>query len=82
MYKSWTQYMEARRSGETSGALGFGKPKHDRGDFNIYWCIALFFLTTTGYVILCRILVPDFPIVFILVYGYIWTCLLYTSRCV
>jgi hypothetical protein len=73
IYKSWTQYIEARRSGETSGALGFGKPKHDRGDFNVYWCLALFFLTTTGYVILCRVLVPDFPIVFILVYGYIWT---------
>ncbi len=73
MYKSYIQYTEARREGETGGALGFGKPKHDRGDFNPYLCLALFFLTTTGYVILCRVLVPDFPLVFILVYGYLWT---------
>ncbi len=73
IYKSATQYIDARRSGDTGGALGFGEPKYERGDFNPYTCLALFFLTTTGYVILCKILVPDFPIVFVLVYGYLWT---------
>jgi len=73
MYKSYIQYMDARREGNTGSALGFGAPKADRGDFNPYLCLALFFLATTGYVILCRVLVPDFPVVFILIYGYIWT---------
>ncbi|MEI6501419.1 MAG: OPT/YSL family transporter, partial [Armatimonadota bacterium] len=44
-----------------------------RGDFNVWWCLGLFFLATTFYVILCKKLVPGFPIYFVLFFGYIWT---------
>ncbi len=53
--------------------FGFGTPPPGRGDFNVIWCLVIFFLCTTGYVILTRYLVPDFPIYFVLFFGYIWT---------
>lgn len=53
--------------------FGFGTPPPGRGDFNVIWCMVIFFLCTTGYVILTRYLVPDFPIYFVLFFGYIWT---------
>lgn len=73
VYKSVLQYKQARAEGHTGGALGFGTPPKGRGDYNVYWCMALFLLSTTAYVVLCRILVPDFPLPFIVIYGYIWT---------
>ncbi len=73
IYKSAIQYMDARKTGQTGGGLGFGAHRADRGDFNIWLCLAIFFAATTGYVILCKVLVPDFPIIFVLIYGYIWT---------
>ena len=54
-------------------ALGFGTPPKGRGDFNVVWCLVIFFACTTAYVILTRILVPDFPIYFVIFFGYIWT---------
>ncbi|MCE5238738.1 OPT/YSL family transporter [bacterium] len=53
--------------------FGFGTPPPGRGDFSVIWCMVIFFLCTTGYVILTRYLVPDFPIYFVLFFGYIWT---------
>ncbi|MFO7946914.1 MAG: peptide transporter [Armatimonadota bacterium] len=73
MYKSYLQFMHARRSGETGGGLGFGKPKYDRGDFNVWFMLLLFFAASTGYVVLCRVLIPDFPLVFIVFFSYLWT---------
>ncbi|MEI6501483.1 MAG: peptide transporter, partial [Armatimonadota bacterium] len=55
------------------GGLAFGTPPKGRGDFNVWWCLGLFFLATTFYVILCKKLVPGFPIYFVLFFGYIWT---------
>jgi hypothetical protein len=74
IWKMVTQWKEAARAGKGLGAaFGFGAPPAGRGDFNVWVCLGLFFLATTGYVVLCRILVPDFPLIFLLIFGYIWT---------
>jgi len=63
----------AAKAEGTSMGFGFGIPPKGRGDFNIAWCLGIFILCTTAYVILTRLLVPDFPIYFVLFFGYIWT---------
>ena len=75
MYKMALQWKEARREGLSAAesAIGFGTPPKGRGDFNVWIAMGLFFLTTTAYIVLCRRLVPDFPLVFLLIYGYLWT---------
>jgi len=75
MYKMAGTWLEARRQGLEAAerALGVGEAPEGRGDFNIWWCMALFLLTTAGYIVLCKFLVPDFPMIFLLVYGFIWT---------
>ncbi|MFO7946913.1 MAG: peptide transporter [Armatimonadota bacterium] len=72
-YKTYVQWLQMRAEGDTSQAFGFGKPKYERGDFNAWLMLGLFFLTSTGYVILCRILIPDFPMAFIIIFAYLWT---------
>lgn len=72
VYKMIVTWREAARTGASAG-IGFGKGKPGRGDFNVWIMLALFFAATTGYVILCRVLVPRFPLVFLLFFGYIWT---------
>lgn len=71
--KMWGQYKNAKAQGQKGAGIGFGTPPKGRGDLNIYACLGLFFLTTLGYVILCRLLVPRFPIAFVIIYGFIWT---------
>jgi hypothetical protein len=70
-YKIAHSWLEAKRTG--TGGIGFGTPPPGRGDMNVKWPILFFFLATTGYVLLCRKLVPDFPWPFLVIYGYIWT---------
>lgn len=69
-YKIARSWMEARGGGR---GLGFGKPPAGRGDVDVKWPILLFLAATTCYVILCRVLVPRFPIWFVIIYGYLWT---------
>ncbi len=71
-YKMVVSWKAAKAEGHKV-SVGFGTPPPGRGDFNVWACIGLFLLCTTAYVILCRILVPDFPIYFIIIFGYIWT---------
>lgn len=66
------QWRAAKAEGKTTG-FGFGTPPVGRGDFNPWVCLLIFFAVTTCYVILCRKLVPTFPIGFILFFGYVWT---------
>lgn len=74
MLKMAGQWRAAAREGKGIGAaFGFGTPNKNRGDFNLWMCLALFFLASTGYVILCRFLVPDFPLLFLIIFGYLWT---------
>ncbi|MGC9319311.1 MAG: peptide transporter, partial [Armatimonadota bacterium] len=71
-YKMAVEWREKARTGDTAG-FGFGRRVPGRGDFRVIWTLGLFLLATTGYVVLSKILVPRFPLVFLLVYGYIWT---------
>jgi hypothetical protein len=70
-YKIGRSWLDALRIGRRG--IGFGKPPAGRGDVKAYWPLLLFFICTTGYVVLCRHLVPRFPIWFVILYGYFWT---------
>lgn len=72
IYKMIVEWREAKRRGQTID-LGFGAGKPGRGDFNVWVCLGLFFLVTTGYIVLSKTLVPRFPLGFLLFFGYIWT---------
>lgn len=48
-------------------------PPEGRGDFNFWIAIAIYFFSTLAYVALCVWLVPNFPWVFFLAYGFIYT---------
>ncbi|MGC9319027.1 MAG: peptide transporter [Armatimonadota bacterium] len=52
------------------GTLG-GVP--GRGDISLKLAIALFVISTAGYVWLCRHLVPDFPITWVIFFGFFFT---------
>ncbi|WP_022666045.1 hypothetical protein [Desulfospira joergensenii] len=48
-------------------------PPPGRGDFDFRIAIAIYFFSTLAYVILCTILVPTFPWIFFLFYGFVYT---------
>ncbi len=48
-------------------------PPPGRGDFNIWIAIGIYIASTTAYIILCNYLVPGFPIIFLVAYGFIYT---------
>jgi len=48
-------------------------PPPGRGDFDFKIAIAIYFFSTMSYVVLCTILVPTFPWIFFLFYGFIYT---------
>ena len=48
-------------------------PPAGRGDFNFWIAIGIYFFSTLSYVALCVWLVPSFPWVFFLGYGFIYT---------
>ncbi len=50
----------------------FNPPK-GRGDFNFWISIGIYFFSTLSYVLLCVWLVPNFPWIFFLAYGFIYT---------
>jgi len=52
---------------------GAKKPPKGRGDFPIWVAVVLFFVSTTGYVWLCHYLVPKFPLLLLIFFGFIWT---------
>jgi hypothetical protein len=70
-YKIGRSWLDALRIGKRG--IGFGTPPAGRGDVKAHWPLLVFFLCTTAYVILCRQLVPRFPIWFVILYGYLWT---------
>ncbi len=49
------------------------QPPPGRGDFNIWIAIGIYVASTTSYVILSSILVPGFPWIFLVAYGFIYT---------
>ncbi len=48
-------------------------PPPGRGDFDFKIAIGIYLFSTIAYVILCTILVPTFPWIFFLLYGFIYT---------
>lgn len=44
-----------------------------RGDYPLWIAIGLWFASTMGYIVLCRMLVPDFPLIFLLAFAFFWT---------
>ncbi len=49
------------------------KPPPGRGDFSIWLAIGLYIVSTLAYVALCSYLVPGFPWIFLIAYGFIYT---------
>ena len=49
------------------------RPPPGRGDFNFWISIGIYVFSTLSYVSLCVWLVPNFPVVFFLAYGFIYT---------
>ncbi|SHK05610.1 hypothetical protein SAMN02745216_02790 [Desulfatibacillum alkenivorans DSM 16219] len=48
-------------------------PPEGRGDFSIYISLGIYVFSTLAYVLLCVWLVPTFPWIFFLAYGFIYT---------
>lgn len=48
-------------------------PPPGRGDFSIWIALAIYVASTTAYILLCNYLVPGFPIIFLVAYGFIYT---------
>jgi hypothetical protein len=48
-------------------------PPPGRGDFNIWLALAIYVASTASYIILSSILVPGFPWIFLVAYGFIYT---------
>lgn len=51
-------------------------PPPGRGDFSIWIALAIYVASTTSYILLCSYLVPGFPIIFLVAYGFIYTPLI------
>ncbi|MGD8540723.1 MAG: peptide transporter [Desulfobacteraceae bacterium] len=49
------------------------QPPPGRGDFNFWISVAIYVFSTLAYVLLCRWLVPNFPWLFFLAYGFVYT---------
>ncbi|MFN2354122.1 MAG: peptide transporter [Desulfopila sp.] len=60
------------QDGKTAWSDLFNPPA-GRGDFNFWISIAIYFFSTLAYVGLCVLLVPNFPWIFFLAYGFIYT---------
>ncbi len=49
------------------------QPRPGRGDFNIWISVGIYLFSTCAYVGLCCLLVPNFPWLFFMAYGFIYT---------
>jgi hypothetical protein len=48
-------------------------PPEGRGDFDFKIAIGIYVFSTIAYIILCTILVPTFPWIFFMIYGFVYT---------
>jgi hypothetical protein len=48
-------------------------PPPGRGDFNIWIALGIYVFSTSTYIYLCSILVPGFPWIFLVAYGFLYT---------
>ena len=59
--------------GERGSLKDLFNPPPGRGDFDFKIAIAIYIFSTLSYVVLCIILVPTFPWIFFLIYGFVYT---------
>jgi hypothetical protein len=59
--------------GQGGGLKALFQPPKGRGDFNFWIAIGIYIFSTLSYVGICLLLVPNFPWVFFLGYGFIYT---------
>ncbi|WP_028314098.1 peptide transporter [Desulfatibacillum aliphaticivorans] len=59
--------------GERGSWKNLFNPPEGRGDFSIYISLGIYVFSTLAYVLLCVWLVPTFPWIFFLAYGFIYT---------
>jgi hypothetical protein len=70
----WSVLRSFRGGNQQRGSLhDLFHPPPGRGDFNFWIAIAIYFFSTLAYVGLCLWLVPSFPWLFFLAYGFIYT---------
>jgi hypothetical protein len=70
----WSVVRSFRGKDGSRGALhDLFHPPPGRGDFNFWIAIGIYFFSTLAYVGLCVWLVPSFPWIFFLAYGFIYT---------
>jgi len=62
-----------RGAGERGRLRDLFRPPPGRGDINFWLSIGIYIVSTASYVLLCVWLVPNFPVVFFLVYGFLYT---------
>jgi hypothetical protein len=62
-----------RGAGERGGLRELLRPPAGRGDINFWLSIGIYVFSTVSYVVLCVWLVPNFPVVFFLIYGFLYT---------
>ncbi len=60
-------------SGQRGSLKDLFNPPAGRGDFNFWISIGIYVFSTLAYVGLCLLLVPNFPWIFFLLYGFIYT---------
>ncbi len=60
-----------RRTGISAG--GYADIPEGRGDFPLWAALGAWSISTLGYITLCRILVPDFPVIFLFAFAFFWT---------
>jgi len=61
------------KSGQRGSFKDLFRPPPGRGDFNFWIAIGIYVFSTLAYVALCVWLVPNFPWIFFLAYGFIYT---------
>jgi hypothetical protein len=60
-------------AGQRGSLKDLFSPPPGRGDFNFWIAVGIYVFSTLSYVLLCVWLVPNFPVGFFLLYGFIYT---------
>ncbi len=69
IYRKWRYDQQARARGEET--RGGWQVPHGRGDFPLWIPIGVYALAGLGYIIICALLVPKFPIIFIIAFAFL-----------
>jgi len=62
-----------REPGARGSLRDLFRPPPGRGDINFWLSIGIYLFSTVSYVLLCAWLVPNFPVVFFIIYGFLYT---------